>query len=325
MIKKKVFLHIGPPKTGSTTIQNFLSQAYESLLDQGILYPLSGRMRPGESYKASLPTGKSHIVGPIESHQLVAWTLMGEVENLDPYSCWSSILSEFKQTKAHSMILSGEAFARLPKDRIIQLQSFLLDYKPTIIFYFRDPFSRTLSLYTQEVKMGRYFRSFSNFLHEREPELFYYEGIFERWKDCFGIENILVKSFDQITNNSNLESDLLLSLDQKPENFSSFIKQNELNRSPSPKIVKLLCTINQIEHSLDKYHNLQNRFQLIRKRIRRQSLEWKLFGMIIGKFWQHSLFTEADRLYVKELTEKPYQKFLNGQSGRGLHSKSVDQ
>ncbi|MGV6852729.1 MAG: hypothetical protein ACWA5R_11220, partial [bacterium] len=40
---KKVILHIGTPKTGTSSIQRWLYQHSETLLELGILYPRTGR------------------------------------------------------------------------------------------------------------------------------------------------------------------------------------------------------------------------------------------------------------------------------------------
>lgn len=40
----KVLFHIGPHKTGSTSIQHFMDANYKSLKKQDILYPKSGRI-----------------------------------------------------------------------------------------------------------------------------------------------------------------------------------------------------------------------------------------------------------------------------------------
>lgn len=39
-MKRKLFLHVGPPKTGTTTLQHFLAANRDPLLQAGILYPL---------------------------------------------------------------------------------------------------------------------------------------------------------------------------------------------------------------------------------------------------------------------------------------------
>lgn len=41
-MKPTLFLHIGRPKTGSTALQHFLMKNRQRLLDNGILYPLTG-------------------------------------------------------------------------------------------------------------------------------------------------------------------------------------------------------------------------------------------------------------------------------------------
>ena len=40
-MKRKVYLHIGTEKTGTASIQHFLSRHYDELREKGILYPKS--------------------------------------------------------------------------------------------------------------------------------------------------------------------------------------------------------------------------------------------------------------------------------------------
>ena len=42
--KKRLFLHIGRHKTGTTSLQNFFSEKKELLSERGILYPETGRV-----------------------------------------------------------------------------------------------------------------------------------------------------------------------------------------------------------------------------------------------------------------------------------------
>ena len=42
-MKKRIIIHAGTHKTGTTFLQSFLSLNYKRLLDKGILFPLSGK------------------------------------------------------------------------------------------------------------------------------------------------------------------------------------------------------------------------------------------------------------------------------------------
>jgi len=70
---KKLILHIGQPKTGTTSIQRFCLNHRNHLLQQGVLYPDAGRHGPGHphfepqflvSHRSKLPNlNRPGIVG----------------------------------------------------------------------------------------------------------------------------------------------------------------------------------------------------------------------------------------------------------------------
>lgn len=307
--KKKLFLHIGPPKTGSTSIQCMLNQSYHRLLNCGILYPQGGRLQQEENYWVNRSVGRTFLAGPMNSHQLFAWAVMDEVEDLNFDTCWSAILTELKQTQAHSVVISGETFARLPDHKISLLRSLLSDFQVSIIVYLRDPFLRTLSLYTQEVKMGRYFNSFHHFLRDQENRLCFNESILGQWTQHFGIDNLVVRQFEQVLKDSSLEHDFLDILGLDPTEFN-LATNTEMNQSPSPAMIRLLSAVNLIEHNLGRPEYLQARFNRIRQRVRRNCIEWKLLNVVIGKLLQRPLFTDQDRSYIQNLTETSYTDLL---------------
>ena len=205
-----------------------LSQSYQSLLNCGILYPQGGRLQKGENYWVNRSVGRTFLQGPMDSHQLLAWAVMDEVEDLNFDTCWSEILTELKQTQAHSVVISGGTFARFPDDKIGVLQSLLSDFQVTIVVYLRDPFLRLLSLYTQEVKMGRYFRSFHHFLRDQEDRLCFNESLLKRWTQHFGLNNLVVRQFEKVLNDASLEHDFLKILGLDPIEFDLVVK-TEIN------------------------------------------------------------------------------------------------
>lgn len=282
MTKKQLFIHIGPPKTGSSSIQKLLAQSYDILLEQGVLYPHSGRPVQGKNYRVHTPIRdqqprQSLREVPMESHHLLAWALMNEVENFDFYRCWSLFLSELNQVNPHTIVISSEAFARLPEDKIIQFQSLLSDFQTKIIFYIRDPFLRTLSKYTQMVKAESYFRSFHYFIRDDKTldSLFNNEVILERYKKYFGPENLFIKDFDGIVQDSSLEKDFLETLGLNSNDYK--ISPIKKNASPSPEVIRACRVINLIEYKLRKASILEYPFKLLRNWIQGGGRGWQLF------------------------------------------------
>ena len=310
METKRIFLHIGPPKTGSTTIQNLLAVASQALLSQGVLYPSEGRLPLQECFWVKRQEGRVCFAQPMISHQFLAWALMGEIEDLEPCAYWSSVVSEINRTSAHTVIISGESFARLPKAKIIQLMSFLSKFQIKVLFYLRDPFSFLLSWYSHDVKMGRYSKPFSHYIDERNSLLLFQERVLKTWEDCIGTKNIIIKSFEKIQKESNLEYDLIQTIGLNPDLFDEYICNSPLNKSPSPIIVRLICMLNRLENSLNEFPMRNLLFQKIRYRMKREYFEWKIIERLVCNFVDDSLFSEFEHSQCRELTEIWYQSIL---------------
>ncbi|MFP4297883.1 MAG: hypothetical protein ACLFT0_08505 [Spirulinaceae cyanobacterium] len=309
---KQVFLHIGPPKTGSSSLQSFFNQARPELLNHGILYPQTGRPQAQESYWVQRPEGKVNITGPMTSHQFLAWTLMTEVEGLTADLCWSQVLDEIQNSDIRGVILSGEAFARLPLDSIERIRFNLKNYAVKIILYFRHPFALTLSRYTQNVKMGRYYKSFNCFIRELSDELLYpYTSILERWEKVFGRENIEVKELDSFADKFDLERDFLATVGLNPQDFAYlFTKHDIANRSPSPEVIRLLCLINKIEHSLGHSRQFQAGFQKLRGFMQSGAKPAAVLGRLSRNLSPKPLYSEQDRHFMTEAVADLYALHL---------------
>ena len=165
-----IILHIGPAKTGTTSIQSFLNSAQQELLSDGFLYPSKGRSEPGVTYKIKLherdvrSRGFTFKKGPHIAHHLLAWTLAGTTQNITAESCWSEVFNEIESVNSEMVFISSENFAWLSEGQLQTLKALLKDYSVKVLIYFRNPFNWLLSRYNQIVKKGRYHRSFRAFL-----------------------------------------------------------------------------------------------------------------------------------------------------------------
>lgn len=142
----KIILHIGPPKTGSTSIQSFLDSARQELLNDGVLYPSKGRLEAGVTCRLKLygRDAKSRRItsktGPDTAHHLLSWTLAGIAQNIAADRCWTDVLTEIESIKPETVIISSEDFAWLSEGQIQKLKVMLNDYSVNILIYFRNPF-----------------------------------------------------------------------------------------------------------------------------------------------------------------------------------------
>ncbi|QXD16183.1 hypothetical protein GQ464_004310 [Rhodocaloribacter litoris] len=78
---KKVFVHAGTHKTGSTSLQVFLAKTQVLLAEQGVLYPRSGR-----------PDRKGVVSA---GHHELAWSLLGK-HGVKTDEAWHQLANELE-------------------------------------------------------------------------------------------------------------------------------------------------------------------------------------------------------------------------------------
>jgi len=146
---KKIFIHCGLYKTGTTSLQKFLFDNRDQLKKQGLLYPNAGI--PVNS------KAQHHIARELDPAVLS-----------DPKTgTINQLLQEIKQFSGN-VAISSEFFA----DHLIYPRrwSYLLshlkaiDYRPVLIIYLRDLFSFFESLYMQLLRDG-YRNVYDTYLH----------------------------------------------------------------------------------------------------------------------------------------------------------------
>lgn len=98
----RLILHIGAHKTGTTSIQHYFHANAESLLRQGVAYPLTGRLKAHYVFAAPWIGEMQKLYGFTEDDGRAAW------RDLDRY--WT----DFDGT----LFLSAEAFCHRTPDRV---------------------------------------------------------------------------------------------------------------------------------------------------------------------------------------------------------------
>lgn len=193
-------LHIGTLKTGTTSLQSFLTRNRENLLKNGCLYPKSG-------------AGKS------DQHRFFFQTIASKrPDNLctdKRIEEWENLEKEVALHQPKHVVISAEGICSFDADEVKLLRSYLsrflsrVDIK--IIIYLRRQDNLLVSLYAQRVKAGRYWGSLKDFYEEgilspnayihgdsfiRDFKFDYYE-LLKPWAEIFGKDNIIVRSYDK--------------------------------------------------------------------------------------------------------------------------------
>jgi len=188
MKNKRLFLHIGTLKTGSTLIQFFCMKNRRKLLDEGVLFPNAditmrpdgGRIRSSGHY--------SFIPALMNDNLAVFKELEAEIA---------------KHNNVTKVILSSENFSIHP-ELISKLRMYLGQFKEVkIIVYLRRQDLYLESIYTEFISGGWRKLSktpiefFGDCLDGKGPVECNYYNLLEPWAKAFGKTNILVRPFEQ--------------------------------------------------------------------------------------------------------------------------------
>lgn len=225
---KKLFLHIGPPKTGTSTIQDFLYHNRDNLRNSGYFYPQTGISKTIPAFSSA-------------QHNL-AW-LITNSEMVDPtLGGWKEAHEEIEKANLDNVIISSEYFRFANKKQIGILELALKSYEVKIIVYLRRQDLRLESTYTQRVKNGRCTIDILSFAEKQKNELDYYK-LLASWKQAFGINNIIVRPLEK-TQIPNICYDILKVVGIA--NYANFSEVENKNIKPGRKAIEVLKFANKV-------------------------------------------------------------------------------
>jgi hypothetical protein len=151
---RRIILHIGQPKTGTTTIQKTLSSSRKSLKTLGVVYPKSRVKKFNHRFISS-------FLGVEDMHQGLALRMGGTEKNVleNANKNWSSVTEQINRSDADTVIISAEGLFRQMTDlRANQLLARLQTVSncPVLVHaYIREPSSHYFSAMQQGLKTGR--------------------------------------------------------------------------------------------------------------------------------------------------------------------------
>jgi hypothetical protein len=205
---KKIFLHIGFDKTGSTALQKCLKINSDLLLNEEIFY---------------VPTRYSTILGSFFStnpkhfifNKLKRSDLDIDSINYSDKKIMDIFISDLDKSNSQYLIISCESLAYLDKLGHKALYSFLKEYSSDIeiICYARSPVSYVKSAMSQRVKTG--FTSWSLFNIPIIP----YKKILTTLFEIYGKNNLTVKIYEvDSLINKNIIDDFIDTIDLNIKN-----------------------------------------------------------------------------------------------------------
>ena len=180
---KKVLLHVGPDKTGSTSIQIACDVGRELLMKHGVFYP-TGRWHAelGSCFSEAPERYIFNIQSGFKDREMIR-----EMNNI----YLSRLRKELEQCESDVLVLSYEGFVYIDEVSLIRFRDFIAEYSTTceVVFYARSPLSYATSAMSQRVKSG--LPSWP----DRDPPVMLFRLFLERLGKVFGKEQLKVRKF----------------------------------------------------------------------------------------------------------------------------------
>ncbi len=221
---KQIYIHIGPHKTGTTTIQNSLIINRDSLLRNGYFVPRAGSLMD--------QTG----------HHNLAWELLGSKKFKGSFGTWKSLLKEIAKNDPKKIILSAEAFSRFESDEILRLKKLLQGFEIFVIFYARRQDKKIQSHWSEGIKSPTTLKKNEAFLEWIEENNYQYRNsdyyeLYQRWNSIFG-KNVLVRVLEKEQLRGTLFQDFILTMGG--ENPQQYETPTDKNVSPGIKTLLIM-------------------------------------------------------------------------------------
>jgi hypothetical protein len=132
---KKIFLHIGPHKTGTTSLQQFTRKNHELFADLGLYVPPPGKLLDQHGNEINLGSGAGGL-----------HAIPRAIEHKDP-STLQAFLRAFEHSGLPNALLSSEGFDKFNNKNILFLKKQLADYEIRPIVVLRHPVRLAISIY----------------------------------------------------------------------------------------------------------------------------------------------------------------------------------
>jgi hypothetical protein len=187
-----VYLHIGAPKTATSTLQHVLAKNYRRMLESGVLYP------------RNVGHGNAHHTLVCDLIERQAGTSMPDIwyGEIPRGQAWQLLRDEMQRYEGsiHSVLVSSELFF----GQVNHLDSMLADvasqlqgHDVRIIVYLRRQDQLYSSFYNQDVKGIRQW-SQSAYQFYQTHQIFGdgYHAVLNKWSDAFGRANIIIRPFE---------------------------------------------------------------------------------------------------------------------------------
>jgi len=250
MLKKRLFIHIGTEKTGTTSIQSALRQNSQKLKEHDVFYP---------NMPLLAATHIGFVYSFLEEQQMSLLLRRGGFDNLqekakqNPHFILDILDKKIEESGCNTVIISSELLhSRITKEeQLMAIKTWAKERfnEITVICYLRKQTDLMVSSYSTMVKTGSNWyetlsQQFAHFIEGRHktPHFYDYKGILDMWSNAF--PHFIVKEF---TPNKLLEGDVVkdfFSLIDSSINIKEFDNLQKENTSLDGKAMEFLSLLN---------------------------------------------------------------------------------
>jgi hypothetical protein len=198
-MKRRLILHLGLSKTGTTTIQTFLRRNPAALRAAGVFYPKVGVDNPDHPWFR--PALLRPDVGEEINHEALALEIAQKgaagSEAVFDTPLWSTAFRQIEESGAHTAVISYENFfSRASRYRFDVLEPQLRDFDITGLIYLRRQEDWAVSLYGQMIRGRlRFEKSFADFIARSQMRLAY-SDVLDVIREHMPLDRLTVANFE---------------------------------------------------------------------------------------------------------------------------------
>lgn len=225
-----IVIHIGPHKTGTSTLQGWLSANREPLKQLGYLYP-------------GISPSHNGLAGQIRRSGF---------DGAQGWGKWLAIQRDVADSShCPHVILSAEGFSRLKGTEVAQMAAAFGRDEVRVVCYLRKPWDRKASAHTQHVKrlmpvriLSR-LQTFNGNVSTVEEQDEGYLGMLERWEQAFGLGRLVVRVLEkEQLHDGDLVSDFLHVIGlPTPREHGAYVKVANVNEMPGRDTLRVLHAV----------------------------------------------------------------------------------
>ena len=229
---RELFLHIGYPKTGTTSLQRFLATNAEALQRAGVLYPRTGRHGDAH-YGVNFALGIADYDRPAG---LEKSTTIGP-----------DLAAEAAAAACQRIVISSEYFITAGHPERQRIKALFAGYQVRILCYLRRHDHAFESAYAQAIKTVAappWKGTIESFIlyHQGKGTVSYeYLGVLRQWAELFGREAMIVRPFEAAQNQPDIFADFL-SVIGVPDG-TGFVRPPRENPSVGPRTAAAIALV----------------------------------------------------------------------------------